>query len=369
MAEQQQEQNRTEPATPFKLREARRRGQVAKSLEINSFVMLTTVLVVLYFAGERLIMGQLAISRSIFSQIHAYPLAPSPVIGLFQEVGGALLGVLWPFIGAVMVAGILASLFQTGPIFSFFPLKPDVQRLNPARGFKRLFSVKLLFESVKSVVKLGLFGFAIYLAVLDWIPDLLSLLDTSPKVYGAFLLDRVRALMFTLLLVVLLIALIDLAYTRWDYSNQMRMSRRELKEEIKRREGDPRIRAKMRELQREAAKRAGSLQKVPDADVLITNPQHLSVALRYERGAMTAPQVTAKGGGDLALKMREVARIHHVPVIENKMLARILFTRVDIDQMIPEEHYPLVAKILLRAYAMRDARDADGRGAPGRVDS
>ena len=367
MAEQQQEQDRTEQATPFKLKEARRRGQVAKSLEINSFLMLATVLVVLYFAGERLISGQLAIFRSIFSQLHTYPLAPSLVVGLFEQVGGALLAVLWPFIAAVMAAGVLASLFQTGPIFSFFPLKPDVQRLNPSRGFKRLFSMKLLFESVKSVVKLGLFGLAIYLVILDWIPELLSLLDTSPKAYAAFLLDHVRALMFTLLLVMLLVALIDLAFTRWEFANQMRMSRRELKEEVKRREGDPRIRAKMRELQREAAKRSGSLQKVPDADVLITNPQHLAVALRYERSVMTAPQVTAKGAGDLAFKMREAARIHHVPVIENKRLAKLLFTRVDIDQIIPEEVYPLVAKVLIWAYAMRDSRNADGAGAPSSV--
>lgn len=369
MAEQQQEQNRTEPATPFKLREARKRGQVAKSLEINSVLILTTVLAILYFSGEKLISGQLAIARSIFSQVHAFPLTPSHIVGLFEQVSGALLSVLWPFVAAVMVAGVLANLFQTGPIFSFFPLKPDVQRLNPARGFKRLFSTKLLFESVKSIVKIGLFGFAGYLVIVDWIPELLSLLDTSPKAYGAFLLDHVRVLMFKLLLIMLLIALLDLAYTRWDYARQMRMSRRELKEEIKRREGDPRIRAKMRELQREAAKRAGSVKKVPDADVLITNPQHLAVALRYERGAMTAPQVIAKGAGDLALKMIQVALKHQVPVAENKRLARRLFTRIEIDQMIPEELYPQVARILLWAYALRDARNSEGAPGAGEVSS
>jgi flagellar biosynthesis protein FlhB len=153
-----------------------------------------------------------------------------------------------------------------------------------------------------------------------------------------------------MLAVLLIIALLDMLYSRWEYTKRMRMSRREVKEEVKRREGDPHVRAKIKELQREAVKRAGSLRRVPDADVLITNPSHLSVALVYRRETMQAPQVIAKGAGDLALNMRKVARLHRVPLVEQRDLAQQLFRAVGIDEAIGEDLYPLVARILLRVW-------------------
>lgn len=346
MAEQQQEQDRSEQATPFKLQEARKRGQVAKSLEINSLLILSIVLVILYFSGERLISGQLDISRRLFEDIHRLVITPTELVYWFREIVGALISLYWPFVGALMVVGILANMFQVGPVFSFFPLKPDVNRLNPISGFKRVFSIKLLFESVKTAIKLVVFGAIIYLAIVAIVPVLLGLIDTDPKVYPLFLLENGRALIYKLLLVFVLLALMDLLYTRWDYNKRMRMSRREVKEEFKRREGDPQIRARIRELQKEAVKRAGSLRKVPDADVLITNPVHLAVALKYQRETMAAPQVIAKGAGELAARMRKVARRHGVTIVENKHLARVLFRHASLDAAIPEPQYPLVAKIM-----------------------
>lgn len=355
MAEQQ-EQDRSEPASPFKLREARNKGQVAKSTETNSFFVLSAVLALLYFIGEELIAHQLEMSQSLFSCANLFALDTLSTMALFEATTHALLDAYWPFLAVIMVVAVLVNVAQTGPVFSFFPLKPDVQRLNPVQGFKRLFSMKLLFESVKTVIKLAVFSGVIYLVIVDLLPSMISLVDVNPRSYAGYLLDSIRGMLFELLLVILIVAAIDMLYTRWDYSKKMRMSRREVKDEVKRREGDPLVRAKLRELQREAIKRAGSLRRIPEADVLITNPTHLAVALRYDREVMKSPQVIAKGVGELAGKMRDVARRHGIPVIQNKPLARQLFKSCAIDSGIPENVYPLVARILVWVYSARGRR-------------
>jgi flagellar biosynthesis protein FlhB len=336
------------------LREARKRGQVAKSQEVNSFVILTAGLAMAYIAGERMIAGQLSLSRSLLSSAHRVNLEPATVLAWMKSLTSGLFDVYWPLIGLIMLVGIMASVLQTGPVFSFFPLKPDVKRINPVEGFKRLFSMKLLFEAFKSILKTLLFGSVVYFVVVALMPKLLMLVGINPDHYASFLLDSARGMIFKLLLVLLLVAAADVAYTRWDFSKKMRMSRREIKDEVKRREGDPQIRAKRRELQKEAVKRAGSLSKVPEADVLITNPTHLAVALKYERGTMIAPQVIAKGAGELAARMKLIAREHRVPVVENKSLARKLFRKVALEQGIPEALYPAVAKILVWVFALRE---------------
>jgi flagellar biosynthetic protein FlhB len=346
MAEQEQEQNRSEPATPFKLREARKRGQVAKSTEINSFAMLCAALGILYFIGGRLAQGQLELSSQLLANSHRVVLEGRSAAALFEMVTYDLLGVYWPIIAIAVVVAIAANVFQTGPVFSLFPIKPDVQRLNPVQGFKRLFSKRMLFEAIKTLTKFSILGVAVYQAIVALLPELLTLIDIPPQSYGHFLLTHARQLMFQLLLLLLLVALFDLAYNRWDFAQRMRMSRRELKDEVKRREGDPQIRAKLRQLQKEAVKRAGALLRVPEADVLITNPRHLAVALHYDGDTMTAPQVIAKGGGELARKMREVAYRYRIPIVENKSLARQLFRQTGIDEQVPEELYPIVARLM-----------------------
>ena len=196
------------------------------------------------------------------------------------------------------MAGILANLFQTGPVFSAFPLKPDFDRINPFSGLSRLVSVKMLVESGKSIVKLGLFGAGLYF-VLNWfLPNLAGLNQIDSHALLPVLLDRALRVILALLPILAFVALADFIYVRWDYGNRMKMSRRELREEYKQREGDPRIRARIRELRQEMLKRSKSLKRVKDADVLITNPQHLAVALLYKRGEMAAPQVIAKGAGE-----------------------------------------------------------------------
>ncbi|ODB95139.1 hypothetical protein A3197_17395 [Candidatus Thiodiazotropha endoloripes] len=356
MAEQQTEQDRTEPATPTKLREAKRRGQVSKSLEINSLFILSVGIAVFYLIGDDMVSQQLALSRELLSNAGSISLGPAQALILFEYTFQWVASIFWPLIAILFIGAVLMNMFQTGPVFSFHPLKPDTSRINPVNGFKRLFSVRLLYESVKTLIKLVLFAGCLYLAITSLVPSLVSLLDRHPDSYPVFLARNGTLIAIYLVAVLLFIALLDLLYTRWDFAKRMRMSRREIKDEVKRREGDPQIRAKMRELQREAAKRAGSLRKVPDADVLITNPTHLSIALMYKRESMSAPQVIAKGAGDLAINMRTVARRHNIPIVENRSLARKLFKSVGIDQPIGEDLYPTVAKILVRIFAKRDAK-------------
>lgn len=348
MADQAQEQDRSEAATPFKLREAQRRGQVAKSLELNSLLMLLAAFGALYLLGETFTSGMLRISERWFASAHLLQFDGRTPVHWFEEIVHALVTLFWPFLAGLVVVAILANLVQTGPIFSFFPLKPDLRRLNPVQGFKRLFSKKLLFEAFKSILKLLLFSVVLYYAMLGVLPKLVGLMDVHPDNYAAIMLTESGAIIFKLVMAVLLIALLDIVFVRWDFATQMRMSRRELKEEVKRREGDPLIRAKLRALQKEAVKRTHSLGRVPDADILITNPTHLAVALKYDRDSMVAPLLIAKGAGELALHMRVRARKHRIPVIENKELARKLFGSTGIDEPIPEALYPAVAQVLVR---------------------
>lgn len=362
MADNDQDHSKTEQATPFKLREAKRRGQVWKSLELNSFVLLTAVLGILYWSGQDMLIQQLNLSQVIFSNSAEYAVSPSQVFELFGATTTAMFGIFFPMIAVVVVVGILSNVFQTGPVFSFFPLKPDAKRLSPVAGFKRIFSARMLFEAVKTMIKLGLMGAVLFFALVTAVGQSLGMMDSDPDSYPIYILNEIYMISFKLLLVLLLIALVDLMFTRWDFSKKMRMSHRDIKDEVKRREGDPLIRAKLRELQREAAMRAKSIGRVPDADVLITNPTHISIALKYDRLTMDSPQVVAKGGGELATKLRQVARENNVPIVENKKVARLLFKHVDIDRPVPEECFAQVAKILVWVYSMEQGRTAAATG-------
>ncbi len=352
----EQEQNRSEPASPFKLREAKKRGSVSKSLEVNSLLILSGFLGLLFFMGSDMVRDQLAINQTLFSNAHNYSFEMSTLLHWIGNISFSALKLLAPLFIMLLIVGPLANILQTGPVFSFFPLKPDWDRINPASGLKRLFSVKLLFEAIKTVIKILIFGMVLYLSIQHLLTPLLGYLYIDPINYARLGLDLTTGLIFKLVMVLAIIAIIDLAFTRWDFLSKMKMSRRELDEEIKRREGDPRIRAKIRELQREALKRSKALKKLPEADVLITNPTHLAIALKYQRGVMIAPEIIAKGAGDLALKMKQVAHLHGIPVLENKPLAQKLFRAASVDEKIPEKLYEEVARVFVWLFSLQAAR-------------
>jgi flagellar biosynthesis protein FlhB len=356
MAANEQEHDRTEPATPFKLREARRRGQVARSLELTSWLTLCVAVALGWMMLDKLVSGQLSLSRALFDQSGHIDLTRRAVESLFAAGLWHLLATFGMFAGLIVATGLIANFMQVGPVFSWHPLKPDFTRLNPAAGFKRLFNARLLYESFKTVVKLALVAAVLYALLRRELPSLAALemlpVQALPRVMSRELLHVALGI----LCVLGALAAFDLGFVKWDFARRMRMSRRELREEIKRRDGDPKIKAKIRELQREAARRGAALRRVPDADVLVTNPTHLSVALRYRRGTDPAPIVIAKGSGELAMRMRQMAARHRVPTIENRPVAQALFRGVGLQGAILPETYPAVARILLWAYRQRGAR-------------
>ena len=350
----EQDQDRTEEATPFKLKEAKNRGQVAKSLEVNSWFVMASFLLVLYIWGNSMVRDLSSVSRSVFAQASGLNYSPNELLNWLGHVFIAVINIFAPFFIILITVSVLMNLAQTGPVFSLHPLKPSFDKINPVNGLKRIFSLKTVYETIKSLIKLALLSAIVYLFIVGILPKMLSFVNVYPDAYPFLFLREIEDLLVRLVVILLIIALIDLIYSRREFSGKMRMSRREIKDEVKRREGDPQVRAKLKELQREASKRAQSVKRVPEADVLITNPTHKAIAIKYERSSMTAPQVIAKGAGDLALAMRQMAKRNNVPIIENKPLARALFEKAELDREIPAIFFAEIARLLIKVYALRE---------------
>lgn len=353
----EQDQNRNEAATPFKLEEARKRGSVAKSLDVNSLAVLLAGSATLYFAGAHIAADEMRLFSALLSNAHQTSFAIEDISALTVGALRESLTLLAPLFIGVAAFGALSNFLQTGPVFSFFPLKPDLEKINPIAGFKRLFSIRLLMEAVKTVLKFVILGLVLYFAVMAAMPTLMRAINVAPVSLGHLFMPQVGAVLAKLLVAMALITILDAGFSRWEFARRMRMSTREIKDEAKRREGDPRVKSRLRELQREAVRRARSMGRIKDADVLITNPVHLAVAIKYDRDRIDAPLVLAKGAGFMAARMRDIARRYRVPIVENRPLARALFHKVEIERAVPAEHYAVLAKILVWVYAIRDARN------------
>jgi flagellar biosynthetic protein FlhB len=353
-----QDADLSEQATPHKLDEARKKGSVARSNDFNAMAMMAALVVTVYAGGWEALRQTLVLQQRLLDGAGRTQWGVDAIAAWLGQLLVAILHVLGPLFLTLAVVAVLTNLVQTGPIFSLHPLKPDLERLSPVSGFKRIFAMRTLFESGKSIIKLVILGSVVYLLVRDTIPGLMGLPAMEPKGYMRMLIGLVGALLVKLVLTLLCIALIDIGFTRWEFAKRMRMSKRDVKDESKNREGDPRVRSRIRELRKEMLKRSKSMAKLPGADVLITNPTRLAVALSYSHGKSGAPQVVAKGAGDLARKMRELAGMHSIPVVQNRALARALFREVDYDGYVPEKLYPQVAKIMVWVYTLRDAKRA-----------
>jgi flagellar biosynthetic protein FlhB len=348
-----QDLDQSEEATPYKLEQARKKGQVAKSNDVVAMAILAALSLSVYASGADTLRQALRVQQRILAHAGAGQWNVDAVSHWLGTLLIAMLTLLAPLFLCLVVVAVLANLLQTRPVFSFHPVIPDLTKLNPANGFKRVFSMRTLFEACKSMVKLCVLIWVLYHAVRDLVPGLIGLPLASPKIYMHVLVDLAGALLGKLVLAMLVIAMLDLLFTRWEFGKRMRMSKRDIKDENKNREGDPRIRARLRDLRREMLKRSRSLAQVPSADVLITNPTHIAVAISYKHGSGVGPQVVAKGAGDMAAAMRKLASRHQIPVVQNKPLARTLFREVDYDGYVPEKLYPQLAKIMVWVFAMR----------------
>ncbi|HYD61573.1 MAG TPA: flagellar biosynthesis protein FlhB [Noviherbaspirillum sp.] len=355
-----QDSERSEEATPYKLEQARKQGSVAKSADFTALAVLAALVGIVYANGWDAFRQSARLQQAILARVGNLDWRADGVVAWLAEILTDVLNILAPLFLALFVVAVLINLFQTGPIFSVKPLTPDLSRLNPATGFKRVFSMRTLYEAVKSIIKLVILGTVAYSAIRDDIAGLVLLSAIDTKAYAKILLGITGSLLVKLVLTSLVIAAIDYSYTKWEFSKRMRMSRRDVRDEVKQREGDPRVRSRIRELRMEMLKRSKAMRSLPSADVLITNPTHLAVALRYQHGEAAAPQLVAKGAGELARKMRMTAARHNIPVVQNRMLARTLFREVDYEGFVPEKLYPQLAKIMVWVYAMREAKRAGG---------
>lgn len=353
-----QESDKNEAATPYKLQQARRKGSVARSPDLTSAVALLTAAAALYAWSWDALQELVALGRATLIQGLSMDVTATSVVSLIGRVGSRALGIIAPFAAAVAVAALISSLGQTGLVWSAFPLKPDLTRINPATGFKRLFSLRTIYDAFKSVVKITILAWVLYWIVSSFRSDLYLLSEQTPYVALRNLIQMLAAMALKLAFVALLLALLDVGYTRFEFKRKMRMSRRDVKDEVKHREGDPRVRSRLRGLRVEMLKKASSVRQVGQADVLIVNPTHLAVALEYKRGEMAAPVMLAKGAGTLAASMRAEATRCGVTIVRNPVLARALYFKGDMGQTIPTALYADVARIMVWLFAQRNARAA-----------
>ena len=344
---------RTEKATPKRRSEARKKGQVAKSREVTSIMVLLSGLVALLLLGSYYYDQLSNLMTRSFSQIGTFAVTPSSIHVLQNQLLASMGLILAPFLGIVVVASIVSNYVQVGGFLSWESIKPDPTRVLFVQGFRRLFSGRSLLELLKSIGKIVIVGGMAYYTVKKEIPHILPLMDQEVGSIARYIFSVSFDIFLNTVLVMTLLAGLDYIYQRWSHEKALRMSRQEIKDEGKQTEGDPLVRARVRSMQRDLARRR-MMAEVPKADVIITNPTHIAVALRYISGEMDAPKVVAKGAGFVAEKIKAIGQEHGVPTVENKPLAQILYKTVELGQMIPATLYHLVADVLAFVYRMKN---------------
>lgn len=342
----------TERATPKRREEARREGKVARSSELTSALVLLTGVGALSVLGGRILQKLAELTQSGLSTLVHPTLSTAGVYLQFQNLSVQMLFILLPFLLALIVVGLASNVLQVGFMFTGRTLMPRWSVLNPAEGFQRLFSLRSLTELVKAVAKIAVIGTVAYLTVSADLRDVVPMEGAG----AGFLLQQVSASTVRLGLRVsgalLVLAVLDYGYQRWEYERSMRMSHQEIEEEMKQTEGDPRVKARIRILQRMISRRR-MMTDVAKADVVITNPTHVAVALQYDRAKMAAPVIVAKGMRKLAMRIKDIARENRVPIVEDPPLARLLYKEGTIGQSIPVSLYRAVAQVLAHVWRLR----------------
>ncbi len=359
-----EQEERTEPATPRKRQEARERGQVARSHDLTTALIVLAACLCLHFFARPSI-GRLGeVMSRTFQDLGAERFGIGTVLAAAGAVALVSLEVILPIAAIVFTVAVAANLVQVGFLFTEEPLTPDLTRLDPLKGAMRIFSPRGLYRGFAGFVKIAAVGGILYYTLWTEVagpasPAAVVLLSGTVGQAVGFSLDLAVKLALRGAVVILILAIVDFAVQRWTYERDLRMSKGELKEELRRMEGDPKIKERRRRVQQQLL-RQRMMRDVPQADVVVTNPTHLAIAIRYDREEMAAPRVVAKGEGLLAQRIREIAMEHGVPIVERKELARALYRAVEIGQEIPPELYKAVAELLAYVFRM-----AGGAGAAG----
>ncbi|WP_293904188.1 flagellar biosynthesis protein FlhB [Phenylobacterium sp.] len=345
MSEAPDRESQTEDATPRKLEQAREKGDGVKTMDLGSFATLAASAAVVLMAGGGLARNLAAQLLPFFAHPHAMPLDGHSSVEVFRY---ALMAALPPLVIVMMTtgaSGAAASLLQGGLRLTPEKLKPDFSKVSIPKGFGRIYGPDGLAQFVKSLVKVGMTGAIAWWLLKPYLPQFASLSALDPAAIIPFSFEILKRLVFAVAALTLTVAAADWLWQRQRFMARMRMTREEVKQDFKNSEGDPHIRARQKQIRADRARRR-MMQAVPDATVVVMNPTHYAVALKYEQGADAAPTCVAKGLDNVALRIRAVAEAAGVPIIEDPALARALYAAVDIDDMIPPAHYEAVAKII-----------------------
>jgi flagellar biosynthetic protein FlhB len=351
------EQEKTERPTARRMEKAREHGQVAQTRELGSALVLAAALLFFSFAAAWFADHLFALVRTPFGWIGQVELTPPAVWRAAAELGFGALATLAPLMGMVLVAGVAADVGQVGLMTAPEAIGFKLERIDPVAGVGRLFSWRAMVEALKSLIKITVIGWLLYSTVMGLSEQLLDLENQEPAAIVAFLMTLIRTLLWRVTIVMFFLGILDYAFQRYEWERQLRMTRQEVLEEFKEMEGDPKIKARIRSIQREVAMRR-MMQEAPKADVVITNPTEYAVALRYQADLDKAPRVIAKGKGHVAARIREVAAQAGVPVLERPELARAIHKLVKLGEFIPASLYQAAAEILAYVYRLKEQRRA-----------
>ncbi|MDQ0270213.1 flagellar biosynthesis protein FlhB [Cytobacillus purgationiresistens] len=344
---------KSEKATPKKKQDTRKKGQVAKSQDVNTAILLLAVFIFLFFAGDYLLENTLYIMKHSFQEYLSMELTEAQAHILFLDVLKELVMLLGPIMLVAMVAGVIANYVQVGVLFTAKPIEPKLEKLDPIKGFKRIFSIRAIVEMVKSILKISFVGMVAFAVLWSRIDEILIL---SQKSVGTALITianlTVQMGLFAAI-ALLFLSILDYLYQKFDYEKNIRMSKQDIKDEHKNSEGDPLIKSKIKQRQREMAMRR-MMQEVPKADVIITNPTHFAIALKYDESKSDAPIVIGKGVDTIAQKIKLIAKENDIIMVENRPLARSLYDQAEIGDAIPEEFFKAVAEILAYVYRIKN---------------
>ena len=347
---------KTEEPTAKKIEDARKEGQVAKSKELSNALSLLSLFVCLKlfigFVGQRLINIFSVIWRDI-PLLSNGPLDSKAIWQILLYVVLQIVIICAPFMLFAFVVAFLSQKIQIKWKVTSKPLKPKLNKINPISGFKRMFSKQALFDLVLSLFKIAIFSYVSYSEIKDNMGVLLTIYNRNLNDSLAILFDIVMSLGIKISVIYVIISLADWFFQKWKHKEDLKMTKQEVKDEYKNQEGDPKIKGQQRQRMREASRRR-MMDSVADADVIITNPTHFAVAIKYDNTVDQAPVVTAKGADYLALKIKELAKANDVEIVENKALARMLYSNVEIGTEIPIELYEVVAGILAQVYSTKN---------------
>lgn len=345
-------QEKTEEATPKKREEARQKGQVAKSAEVNTALIMLSLFLLLFFIGGWMTNILLSILRTTFTEYIQTEFTIQHVGYIFSQLMIEATKTVMPIMLLALVFGVFSNYIQVGFLFSTEPLKMKLEKIDPIQGFKRIFSMRALVEFLKSIIKIVIIGGVAFGLLFKEREQILLLSQKGVGEALVFIGILTFQIGLAVAIILLFLSLLDYLYQKFEFEKSIRMSKQDIKDEYKKIEGDPQIKAKIKERQRQMALKR-MMQEVPRADVVITNPTHFAVALKYDGEMMDAPQVVAKGVDQVALKIREIAKEHDVILMENKPLARALYHQVEIGEAVPEDLFKAVAEVLAYVYKVK----------------